>query len=332
MHPSMRAVLGAAILLTSVACAEVSGDAQPPAVLLGTPQPAPADPVDPEGRPGAAVLAASLEPVSLEGLVRDVEVPPLPLPFASAVHDAGLQGVIEGAVAGLEGSYSVVVHNLADGRSAAVNPDHVYYAASVYKLSVLREAFLRRDAGELDFTTMVTLEPEFAEYDSGTMEPLGLAAGDRLTVLDSLRAMIVVSDTPNAVLLQRMLGSAPINEHLRALGIENTDFNNHDLPTTAADMASLVSAIASGEGVPEVSRLEMLALLLQERFTQGIIAGVPDGTAVAHKTGAADNATHDVGIVWGPAGPYVISVFSDAFYAWEPIAAISRAAYDYFAQ
>jgi beta-lactamase class A len=179
---------------------------------------------------------------------------------------------------------------------------------------------------------VLTLEPEFAEYDSGTLGPLGLASGSQLSVLDAIRAMIVVSDTPNAVMLQRLLGAWAIDASMWALGIENTTFNDYDLPTTAADMATLVTAIASGEGVSEASRLEMLALMMHERFGEGIGSGVPEGTPYAHKTGLAGDATHDVGVVWGPDGPYVLSIFSDANHEWEPVAAVSAAVYEYFAQ
>jgi beta-lactamase class A len=289
-------------------------------------------PVDPDGRAGGAVPAEALAAVSLGGLVHDIEVPALPMPFAQAVWDPALEAAVLQSIAGEDNRYSVVVHNLADGRYAAVNPDASYYAASVYKLSVLREAFLRRDAGRLDFGEILTLDAEFAEYDSGTLGPLGLGAGSQLSVLDSIRAMIVVSDTPNAVMLQRLLGAWAIDESMWALGLEHTTFNDYALPTTAADMALLVTAIASGEGVSEASRLEMLALLMHERFGDGIGSGLAPGTPYGHKTGLAGDATHDVGIVWGPDGPYVISIFSDANHEWEPVAAVSAAVYTYFAQ
>jgi beta-lactamase class A len=75
----------------------------------------------------------------------------------------------------------------------------------------------------------------------------------------------------------------------------------------------------------------MLSLLLQEEFRDGVPAGVPEGTPVAHKTGSFDNASHDVALVWGPAGPYVIAVMSDRPYDFKPIADVSRAVWEYFA-
>jgi beta-lactamase class A len=97
-------------------------------------------------------------------------------------------------------------------------------------------------------------------------------------------------------------------------------------------MARLLTAVAAGEGgVSEASRIEMLSLLLQEGFRSGIVAGVPGGTPVAHKTGSFSDATHDVALVWGPTGAYVIAVLTDRSYDWNPIREVSSAVWNYFA-
>ena len=75
----------------------------------------------------------------------------------------------------------------------------------------------------------------------------------------------------------------------------------------------------------------MLQLLLQEGYKDGVAAGVPEGTAIAHKTGSYSDATHDVALVWGPGGPYIISVMSDQPNNWPLIAEVSRTVWDYFA-
>src|SRR3989304_466758 len=90
-------------------------------------------------------------------------------------------------------------------------------------------------------------------------------------------------------------------------------------------MALLMAGVAAGEGVTEEPRREMLALLLQESIRDGIPSGVPPNSAVAHKSGNFTDATHDVALVWGLGGPYVIAVLSDRSWDSRPIAAGSRA-------
>jgi len=324
-------------LLNSISC---GGDAEsePPGVLIGI-LPTPVA----SGTPPASAVAGALatpEPtppprpsmvVSLAWLDSGVPSPALPA-FAAPADDGGLRAAIETSLAGREGGYSVVVHNLADGRYAAINEGKVYYAASLYKLEQLLEAYRQRDAGELDFARLLTLERKYIELDLKTLELLGLLEGDMVSVHDAVRAMTIVSDTPTAVLLQDTLNPVRVDQTLRSLGLSETENANRDLPTSARDMARLLAAIAAGEGgVTEASRVEMLSLLRQEGFREGVVASVPPETPVAHKTGSYAAATHDVALVWGPAGPYVIAVLTDRSYNWEPIREISRAVWEYFA-
>ena len=270
--------------------------------------------------------------VSLAWLDGAPAVPDLPSPFAGPATDAGLKAAIEGALAGREGSYSVVVHNLANGRYAELNADQVYYAASLYKLEVLLEAYRQRDAGELDFSRLLTVEKKYIELDLKTLELLEILEDDQVTVNDAVRAMTIVSDTPTASLLQDTVNPVRVDQTLAGLGLTGTQNANRDLPTTARDMARLLTAIAAGQGgVTASSQTEMLSLLLQEGFRSGIVAGVPSDTPVAHKTGSYSDATHDVALVWGPTGPYIIAVLTDRSYDWEPIREVSRAVWDYFA-
>ena len=279
----------------------------------------------------------------LDGLPGDAAVPPLPEPFAMPVHDPTLEMLIvktlEDSLAGHDSdkplpSYSVVVHNLADGRSAAVNDDQVYFSASLFKVGLLLEAYRQRDAGELDFSDGITLEESHAEHDFGTLEILGLEVGDTISISDAIRAMITISDTPTAIMMQELLGPLRVDATYRALGLQDTRYVG-DLPTSARDMAVLLKAIARGHEVTNESRLEMLSLLLQEWVRDRVIAGLPSGTPAAHKHGTfyaeGLKAWHDAALVWGPSGPYVIIVLSDHTGERGPTVALSRAVFDYFA-
>jgi beta-lactamase class A len=99
---------------------------------------------------------------------------------------------------------------------------------------------------------------------------------------------------------------------------------------TAIDLAHLMIAITYGHGVSPASRDEMLSLLSQEWFTEGVVAGLPEGTDFAHKSGNLGGATHDAAVVWGAGGPYVIVVMTDGSDGWTPIADVSAAVWQYF--
>jgi beta-lactamase class A len=326
-------LIASALLLTlaATACGGSSAPNPPDVIVGGLPSRTRA--ATPSPTPAVAAAVQTPEPtppprppmvVSLAWLDGAPAVPDLPSPFAAPAADAGLKAAIEGALAGREGSYSVVVRNLADGRYAELNADQVYYAASLYKLEVLLEAYRQRDASELDFTRLLTVEKKYIELDLKTLELLEILENDQVTVHDAVRAMTIVSDTPTASLLQDTVNPVRVDQTLASLGLTATENANRDLPTTARDMARLLTAITS-----ESSRTEMLSLLLQEGFRSGIVAGVPPDTPVAHKTGSYSDATHDVALVWGPTGPYIIAVLTNRSYDWEPIREVSRAVWDY---
>jgi beta-lactamase class A len=331
---SGAALLAPLLLAFLAAACDGSSSAVLPTITGPTPTPARAPPASepsPSASPQQPVPTVSLPEIrTFDELTTDVPVPALPASFAAPKQDAALAAVIRTTLAGYEGDYSVVVHNLSDGRYAALNERQVYYAASLFKLALLLEAYRQRDAGQLDFSELLTLTEEYAEYDLNTLEALELEVGDQFTVADALRPMIIVSDTPTAVLIQDTVNPVRAQETLEALGATDMSLLSTDLPTTARDMALLMESVAVGHGVTAESRREMLALLLQESVRDGIPYGVPANTAVAHKSGNYTDATHDVALVWGPAGPYVIAVLSDRYFDSRPIAAVSSAVWDYF--
>ena len=314
------------------ACGGGSSEDSPPAVL-GEPvvmSPVPTPLSVSSGPSSSPTVTRQPVLVSLDWLAGFVAVPGLPSGITAPKSDAGLQNAVNSALSGFDGKASVVVHNLADGRYAASGESEIYYAASTFKAAVLLEAYRQRDAGSLDFAKIVTVEEKYAVNDLGTLEYLEIKVGDQITISDAVRGMIVVSDTSLATLLIDQLGSNNVDAALRSIGATVMTINDRDLPTTALDLAQLMTAIAAGQGVTPASRDEMLSLLAQEWFREGVVAGVPEGTTLAHKSGRFDAATHDAAVVWGPGGPYVITVLTDGSGAWAPIAAISAAVWQYF--
>ncbi len=328
----------ALLLIVSLALAACGGgDPDPseptatPFVILGTPggsSPSPGATNPPTDGP---TPASTGELISLDWLAGSAAFPAVPSPFAPPVADPDLLAAIEGALDGLDGGFSVIVHNLADGRYAAINPNATYYAASLFKAPVLLETYRQRDLGIIDFATELTVDEEVTQYDLGTLEYLGIEEGDMVLLGDAVEAMIIVSDTALANLVLGEVGSANVDATLDEIGATTMSVSTRDLPTTAADMYAVLSAIATGNDVSEGSRQEMLNLMAQEWFHSGVIAGIPGGTPYAHKTGSFTEATHDVAVVEGPEGPYIIVVFTDRSYQWEPIAAVSAAVWEHFA-
>lgn len=307
----------------------------PPVTIERTPLPAPPrDAIAPD-EPACGVTEPSRAPArafaELESgrLVSPRGVKPAqPYESSPLVRVPALESLLLGTLGDDKDRYAVVVQDLSTGRGAAINAERVFYAASVFKLTVMYEVFNQVSQGLLRLDDEVVITPYYEAFGLG---PRSTALCDTLTIAEALHAMMSVSDNAVAVLLQDLVGSNAINASMEALGLTETRLLPEDLPLTASDVALLLDGIAHGDAISKEASTEMLRLLASEEIDNGMKAGVPAGTLVAHKTGNWSNATHDVGIVYAPNATYLLVVLSETNHESRVILSLSKAVYDYFA-
>ncbi|MGB2695419.1 MAG: serine hydrolase [Dehalococcoidia bacterium] len=291
----------------------------------------PPEPVCPDPYPGGAPFEPDPgEPLQIRWKGPSPALLPYqPLPFTK---DQQLDQIVRRTIGQQELPHvAVVVKNLADGHGVMIAPDREFYSASLFKTWVLLEVFHQRDAGTLDFTERYIVSDYYVQRG---INPGEIAACSQVTVGQAVQSMIRISDNTAANLLLDRVGPGNVEVALQSLGLTVTQFaGGGSLPTNAREMALLLEAIGRRKAVSTAASNQMIGLLATESFADRILAGVPPGTKVAHKTGNWSNATHDVGIVFSPAATYAIAVLTD--YGFDddgatPIARISRAVYDYY--
>jgi beta-lactamase class A len=219
------------------------------------------------------------------------------------------------------------VADLENSTGAALNPYRSFESASLFKLNVMHEAFRQRERGTLGFDEMLPITPAMAAWDLGTLSRWG-GVGRRVSVEQLVEQMITLSDNTSANMLGNRVGWHRIDDGLRELGLCTTRTTT-PLRTTAADMATLMAAIARGQAVSSTASAEMEGLLLRQQIRDRIPAGVPADVAVGNKTGNQPDATHDVAIVYAPAGTYVVAVLSDLPWTSAPIVELARRIHAY---
>jgi beta-lactamase class A len=200
------------------------------------------------------------------------------------------------------------------------------------KVPVLIEYMQRRDRGEIADSGTVRLSNRFHSVVDGS--PYALDAGDDSdsTVYAAVgqqvtwrwlatRMITHSSNLATNVLIER-LGAAQVTSTTHRLGAratavrrgveDNVAFRAGIVnETTARDLATLMAAIATDRaGSPEGSRA-MREILLAQAYNDGIPAGLPPDTRVAHKTGEITATHHDAAIVYPARGaPYVLVVLT----------------------
>ncbi len=237
-------------------------------------------------------------------------------------------GLVKDAVIG------VAYHDLESGASLYLNADDSFHAASTMKVPVMIELFRQVDAGKLRLDQTVPLVNQFASIVDQSPYALNpaddsdssayLRVGSRVTVGELNERMITRSSNLATNALIELVGAANANATAHALGArdirvlrgveDNKAFqaglNN---TTTARDLAVLLEAIESGRAASRASCDSMRAILLRQEFNDGIPAGLPPGTRVAHKTGWITGVLHDAAIVYPPnRKPYVLVTLTRA--------------------
>jgi beta-lactamase class A len=216
-----------------------------------------------------------------------------------------------------------------DGRDAVmIEPDKAFHAASTMKVPVMIELFRQAEAGQLRLEDPLPIVNEFHSIVDGSVYHLSVAddsdaevykaVGKTMTLRELCEAMITVSSNLAANLLIERLGVENIRATVARLGATGVDvrrgvedqkafdqgLNN---TTTARGLALLLQKLANGQAVSARADAEMVAILKGQKFNDGIPAGVPEGTPIAHKTGTITKIHHDAAIVYGPR-PYVLVI------------------------
>src|SRR5258708_34797692 len=134
--------------------------------------------------------------------------------------------------------------------------------------------------------------------------------------------MIAVASNLATNTLMERVGAARVMAALRWLGIDSVavlrgvedgvafraGINN---TLTARGLGQVFGAIADGRAAGATSCAEMMDVLLGQRFNEGIPAGLPRGTRVAHKTGELTGHHHDGGVVFVNGRPrYILIVLT----------------------
>ena len=206
--------------------------------------------------------------------------------------------------------------------------DEAFHAASTMKIPVLIELFHQVREGKLKLDDPLPVKNEFHSLVDGSVYTLAAAddseaelykaVGQTRTLRQLCELMITVSSNLATNLLIEKLGVENIRATVHSLhadgmnvlrGVEDNKAYEKGLnnTTTARGLEQLLDAIARGEAVDKDGSRQMIEILERQKFNEGIPAGLPPGTRVAHKTGEITKIHHDAAIVFAPR-PFVLVI------------------------
>lgn len=206
------------------------------------------------------------------------------------------------------------------------------HAASTMKLPVMMEIFRRVKEKKLGLREPVEVKNRFASIIDGSEYSLSKSddsdediykrIGQTMTVAELVDHMITRSSNLATNLLIEKVGPQSVMTLLKQLGANDLQVlrgvedskafqAGRNNTTTASDLMLLLKLLAEKKFLDARSCEAMITVLLGQHFNDGIPAGLPPGTRVAHKTGSITKHNHDAAIVFPPGRqPYIIVVLT----------------------
>ena len=258
-------------------------------------------------------------------------VQPAPAP-AAAVDTAAIRAAVRLAERQTGGVIGVHVRHLESGQTFSARGTEPFFLASVGKLPLAVHVLRQVERGRIRLDQTVRLDTTRMVRGSNAFRRR-VSAGTRVTVAELLEAAISDSDNtaanellhlvggPDAVTADlRELGFAEIrmDRDYRTLSAPASPSDTHDTATPQA-VTELLAALWNGRLLGQAETRRLLGWMTALRTSPNrIVAGVPQGTAVAHKTGTwmrdgqpGPSALNDVGVITlaGGRGHLAVAVF-----------------------
>lgn len=215
-------------------------------------------------------------------------------------------------------SISIYFRDLDTSQWVGVNPDERFSPASMLKVLTLIAALGETEENPAFLTTRIRLPAEDDAVEGQELYPPEhpVQAGGTYTVEELMEHLIVESDNRANAALVRAAGERVV-----------AAYADLEIPTaregaeegyTAQEYSRIFRVLYNGTYLSRAFSERALALLSRAAFTNGLVAGVPEGTVVSHKfgvrsfmdSGRTARELHDCGIIYYPGRPYFLCVMT----------------------
>ncbi len=280
------------------------------------------------GKPGTQLDQEAAKAVILDGLAKPgnrsvtlpvVETPPLPIDVAA------LGTLLQAILDEFPGISSVWVHHVPSGEEVAINADVAYAGTSTLKIPILAQVYRKLDGPPGIDTAKIISETMTYSGNFTANLMLGIIGdGDwNAGVAEMNRAFktLGMKNTFMATPYDRQMAVPP---RIVTEANQRTDINTEPDPymqTTPRDIGSSLQMLVEcsegggtmvavyGDAITPEECQQALKYMSYNEMTELLVGGLPEGAQAVHKHGYVPDTHGDVAAIWGPAGPYVLSVF-----------------------
>jgi beta-lactamase class A len=233
------------------------------------------------------------------------------------------------------GVVALAATHVESGRTWRHNEHLRLPSASLIKLPILATFWETVEAGRLDPSERVSVSAEALRVE-GTGVLKALSPGLKPTWSDLATLMITVSDNVATNLIIDRLGMETIQGWIDEARLAETRIERRMMDreamsagrgnwTSAADMETMLLAIAAGRCVSGEASREMRRVLEAQQIQDRLARRVGEGVRVGSKTGNFCDVIHDAGIATGVSGMLAIAALTqEVSPVWKAMDAIAQ--------
>jgi len=211
---------------------------------------------------------------------------------------------------------SVYYRDLNNGPTIGINEKEPFVPASLVKLPLMIAYFKISEEMPGILNTKVKI-PKTETNLQQNYEPNIPTIMDReYTLFELIERMIEYSDNVPFDFLASHIDPQKYIKIYNDFGISNIGTDKGENILTVKDYSAFFRILYNSSYLNEEQSEQALGILTKTTFKDGLVAGVPEGTIIAHKFGergyqnSAEKQLHDCGIVYHQNGPYLLCVMT----------------------
>ena len=247
-------------------------------------------------------------------VVRETTPPPMDMKL--------LAELLQERSAQFPGVVGIFLHHIPTGQELTINGDVAYSGMGTMKLIILEELFRKLNAAP---------DPETSALISETVSMAGTRSANELLALigggDAAAGVTALNASMRKLGLKSTFMAAPYDQagprvttpaNSRADVNTQPDPNMQTTPREIGMVMQMLVECEQGGGtllaaysgqITQAECQKILDYLKLNEITALILSGLPQGTRAVHRHGYTSDTEGDVAVIWGPTGPYVLSIF-----------------------
>lgn len=212
-------------------------------------------------------------------------------------------------------SASLYLREFEEGGWISIHPENHYHPGSLLKLGALFNILKQAESDTSLFSKKLTFQKTKERIPTQTYSSQSLVEGASYSVATLLDYMIAYSDNYATSLLHSIMNYQQYLQTFSQLNLPEPNGSDPNYSVTAANFSNFFKVLYNGTFLSPMMSEKAIEILMKCDFDQGMQAGLPKGTKIAHKFGEWGNREgrhelHEMGIIYLGSKPYLLTIMT----------------------